>query len=133
MDPDSKWDFSKWTPDVVVINLFQNDSWLIGRLDPVPNETQIIQAYMDFIKTIREKYPDACMICSLGSMDATKESQPWPGYIEQAVNQWKQKTGDKKIDCLFFEFDGMGKHPRVRHHQKMADKLTGFIRTKMNW
>lgn len=29
-DPNSKWDFSKFTPDVVVINLFQNDSWLIN-------------------------------------------------------------------------------------------------------
>jgi hypothetical protein len=132
-NPKSKWDFSKWTPDVVVINLFQNDSWLIGRLDPVPGETQIVQAYMDFIQTIRGKYPNAYMICSLGSMDATKKGQPWPGYIEQAVNRWKRKTGDEKIDYLFFEFDGTGKHPRVRQHQKMADELTRFIRTKMNW
>ena len=28
-DPYSKWDFSKYTPDVVVINLFQNDSWIV--------------------------------------------------------------------------------------------------------
>jgi len=132
-DPESKWNFSRWTPDVVVINLFQNDSWLIGRLDPAPGEKQIVQAYMDFIKTIREKYPDAYMICSLGSMDAVKKGQPWPGYIRQAVDQWKRKSGDKKIDCLFFEFDGTGKHPRVRHHQKMANELTGFIKTKMNW
>jgi hypothetical protein len=132
-NPDSKWNFSGWTPDVVVINLFQNDSWLIGRLDPVPNETQIVQAYMDFIKTIREKYPYAYLICSLGSMDAVKKGQPWPGYIEQAVDQWKRKSGDGKIDCLFFEYDGTGKHPRLRHHQKMADELTGFIKTKMNW
>ena len=132
-DPKSKWDFSRWTPDMVVINLFQNDSWLIESLDPVPGKTRIVQAYMDFIKTIREKYPDAYMICSLGSMNAVKRDQPWPGYIEQAVDQWKQKSGDGKIDCLFFKFDGTGKHPRVRHHQNMADKLTGFIRTKMNW
>ncbi len=29
-DPDSKWDFTLFTPDVVVINLFQNDSWLVN-------------------------------------------------------------------------------------------------------
>jgi hypothetical protein len=32
-DSTSKWDFSKYTPDVVVINLFQNDSWLARRHD----------------------------------------------------------------------------------------------------
>ena len=25
-NPDSKWDFSLYTPDIVVVNLFQNDS-----------------------------------------------------------------------------------------------------------
>jgi hypothetical protein len=30
VDSTSKWDFSGYTPDVVVINLFQNDSWLVN-------------------------------------------------------------------------------------------------------
>ena len=32
-NPSSKWDFSKITPDIVVVNLFQNDSWLIEKPD----------------------------------------------------------------------------------------------------
>jgi hypothetical protein len=28
-DPNSKWDFSRYTPDLVIINLFQNDSWIV--------------------------------------------------------------------------------------------------------
>ncbi|HEY5390862.1 MAG TPA: hypothetical protein VIJ57_02010, partial [Hanamia sp.] len=28
-DSTSKWDFSKYTPDLVVINLLQNDSWIV--------------------------------------------------------------------------------------------------------
>src|SRR5437879_11383166 len=28
-DAESKWDFSKYVPDVVLINLFQNDAWLV--------------------------------------------------------------------------------------------------------
>src|SRR5690606_42014472 len=38
---DSVWDFSRWTPHVVVINLFQNDSALVEqRLNPVPTDEQ---------------------------------------------------------------------------------------------
>jgi hypothetical protein len=132
-DPDSKWNFSRWTPDVVVINLFQNDSWLIERLKPVPDTEQIIEAYQNFIQSIRKTYPEAYLVCTLGSMDAVKKDSPWPGYIRKAVNQWKQKWEDDRIDCLFFEFDGTYRHPRVRHHQKIADTLTRLIKTKMNW
>ena len=32
-DSNSKWDFKKYTPDVVVISLFQNDSWIINMPD----------------------------------------------------------------------------------------------------
>ena len=28
-DSKSKWDFSLYRPDIVVVNLFQNDSWLV--------------------------------------------------------------------------------------------------------
>jgi len=132
---DSQWDFSSWTPDVVVINLFQNDSWLTDRdkkLLPLPTEEQRIQAYVDFASTIRSKYPKAYIVCTLGSMDATREGSPWPGYISTAVQRLKQH-GDNKVDTLFFEFTGYGQHPRVHHHKVNADKLTRFIKTKMNW
>ncbi len=131
---DSRWDFSRWTPDVVVINLFQNDSWLVEkRLDPVPSDEQRIQAYGDFLASIRGKYPDAFIICTLGSMDATKAGSKWPGYIETAVNRRVKKYNDTKLATLFFLFEGYGKHPRVQHHQKNAELLTAFIREKMNW
>jgi len=132
-DPGSRWDLNLWTPDLVVINLFQNDSWLINKLDPVPDEAQIIQAYVDFEQTIRKKYSNAFILCTLGSMDAVKTGSPWPGYIQKAVDQCRQDHDDDKIDTLFFDFDGTYKHPRVRHHQVMAKKLTAFIKKKLNW
>jgi hypothetical protein len=135
-DNDSHWDFSQWTPDVVVINLYQNDSWLIDRdhkLNPVPSDAQRVQAYRDFVMTIRGKYPKAYIICALGSMDATKAGSKWPGYIEAAVASIKQENPSEKIDTLFFEFTGYGAHPRVKHHQANAAKLTAFIKQKMGW
>lgn len=133
---DSQWDFSSWTPDVVVINLFQNDSWLTDRerrMNPNPTDEQRIQAYVDFVKTIRGKYPNAYIVCALGSMDATKEGSKWPGYINTAVARIKQDNPKEKMDTIFFEFTGYGAHPRVKHHQVNAAKLTAFIKQKMNW
>lgn len=134
-DNDSKWDFSRWTPDVVVINLMQNDSWLIDehkRLQPVPSDAQRIEAYKTFVKRVRTLYPKAYIVCALGSMDATRPGSRWPGYVSAAVEQM-QGEGDKRIDTLFFEFTGYGAHPRVKHHEANAKKLSAFIRQKMGW
>lgn len=128
-DSESEWNFSEWRPDVVVVNLFQNDSWLIPKMDPVLGPEQIIQAYVDFISGIRKVYPDAHIICALGSMDATIEGSLWPGYIHQAV----VKMDDPKISECYFPFTGWKKHPRIRHHREMAEQLTAHIRKVMKW
>ncbi len=88
-DTKIKWDFNKYTPDLVVINLFQNDSWLVNKPtneefkkrfgNQKPSEDFIIKSYENFVKSIRSKYPNATIICTLGSMDATKEGSKWPG------------------------------------------------------
>jgi len=131
-DPNSRWDFSLYRPDVVVVNLFQNDSWLIKNLDPIPDSTAIVAAYVDFINKIRTEYADAFIVCSLGSMDATKKGSPWPGYIEKAVAQM-QSEGDAHLATYFFPFKNWYKHPRVRHHADMAEGLTQFVGVKMGW
>ncbi|WP_416308369.1 SGNH/GDSL hydrolase family protein [Neptunicella sp. SCSIO 80796] len=133
---DSQWDFSQWTPDVVLINLFQNDSWLVereGRMAVVPDEQQRVEAYIDFVRSIRQKYPEAEIICALGSMDATRKGSDWPDYLRQAVETMRDKFDDQKLSTLFFDFNGYGQHPRVAQHQANADKLTHFIQQKMHW
>lgn len=138
-DPQSKWDFSKYVPQLVVVNLFQNDSWLVNRpeheqfkkrfgtLPPTPDK--IIAAYSNFIKQIRAKYPDAQIICALGCMDATKEGSPWPGYIEKAV----AGLNDKKIYTCFFPYKNAKGHPNVAEHQAMAKQLITFIDQHIKW
>jgi hypothetical protein len=131
---DSVWDFSRWTPHMVVINLFQNDSVLVEqRLNPVPTDEQRVAVYYDFIKRIRSHYPEAFIVCTLGTMDAAKPGSPWPDYIHAAVEQWKTETADERIDVMIFEFKDFYKHPRVHHHQENAEVLTAFIKEKMDW
>jgi len=132
LDPRSakiRWDFSTWTPDVVVVNLFQNDSWLVGRMSPVPSGEKIVGAYIDFVTDIRSVYPDAHIVCALGCMDAARQGSPWPGYIHEAV----VKMNDPNMSELLFPFTGFVKHPRVRHHREMAERLSAHIRKVMEW
>lgn len=133
---DTQWNFSQWTPDVVVINLFQNDSWLTDRekrMNPNPTDEQRIEAYTKFVKTIRNTYPKAYIVCALGSMDATKAGSKWPGYITTAVANMKKENPNERMDTIFFEFTGYGGHPRIKQHKANAEKLTAFIKQKMGW
>lgn len=133
-DNDSQWDFSLWTPQVVVINLLQNDSWLVEkRLNPVPTDEQRIQAYYDFIQRIHTRYPEALIVAALGSMDATREGSPWPGYIEAAVARFEQSHPQARLGTVFFPFTGYGQHPRVVHHKANAGRLTQYIKEQMDW
>lgn len=138
-DPNSKWDFSKFTPDVVVINVFQNDCWLVqlpandqfkakfGTTPPTPEF--IVNAYSQFVKTIRSKYPKAHIFCILGSMDATRQGSPWPGYVEKAV----ASLNDNRIYTHFIPYKNTNGHPSVKEQQAMADDLTGFISKTIGW
>jgi hypothetical protein len=138
-DSTSKWDFKKYTPKIVVVNLFQNDSWLSTQTDHPefkarfgtikPTEEYIINAYANFIKSIRNKYSKAQIICCLGSMDATREGSKWPGYIQSAV----ATLNDKKIVTHFFPFKKTPGHPRISEQEQMANSLITFIKKNKYW
>ncbi|WP_423149351.1 SGNH/GDSL hydrolase family protein [Rubrolithibacter danxiaensis] len=138
-DSSSKWDFKNYTPDIVVINLFQNDSWLVNMPEhpefkrlfgsKKPSEDFIIDSYTRFVKTIREKYPHSDIICALGNMDATKEGSPWPGYVVKAV----KSLNDKRIYTHFFPYKNTPGHPKVTEQQAMAQDLIEFIEQNFHW
>ncbi|MVT07985.1 SGNH/GDSL hydrolase family protein [Chitinophaga tropicalis] len=138
-DSSSHWDFSKYTPDVVVINLFQNDSWLVNKPEheqfksrfgtQKPDSSFIVNAYAKFVANVRNKYPNAYIICALGSMDATRGGAPWPGYIQTAVSG----LNDKKILTHFFPYKNTPGHPRLAEQASMAKDLISFIEQNIVW
>lgn len=132
-DSSSKWDFNKFVPDIVVINLLQNDSWLIHNTNyptfkttfgnTPPTEDFIIKSYKNFVLDIRNKYPNSSIICMLGNMDITKPGSKWPNYVKTAVSQ----INDKKIHTLFIPFKGTKAHPLKKDNKKMANILIKYI------
>jgi len=135
----SHWDFSSKTPNVVVVNLMQNDSWLVNKPnypefkyrfgDKKPDKEFIRNAYANFISKLRNNYPSTPIICALGSMDATKEGSEWPQIVEQAVHQ----LNDANIYTLVFPYIEKKGHPRVEDDKKMANQLIRFIDDLKIW
>jgi hypothetical protein len=138
-DSASKWDFTLYTPDIVVINLLQNDSWLVEMPEneefkmrfgnKAPGEEFIISSYKQFVSAIRRHYPEAHIICALGSMDATREGSRWPDYIRQAVSE----LNDTKIYTHFIPFKNTPGHPDIEEQNEMANSLIQFINENIDW
>lgn len=135
----SKWDFSLYKPDLVVINLFQNDSWLINKPEreefkntfgkEIPSDDFFINAYQKFVIGLRKEYPKAKIICMLGSMDASIKESKWIDYIKKAVSNLKDKT----IYTHFVPYKETNGHPSEKEQEEIAKSLIQFIDTNINW
>ncbi|MFD1630490.1 SGNH/GDSL hydrolase family protein [Pseudopedobacter beijingensis] len=123
-DTKSKWDFTKYTPDIVVVNLLQNDASLL--VNPVTGE--VVENYQDFIRKIRTVYPQAHIICALGNMGAVNIPK-WPQIIKDAV----EGLNDNKVYTHFFTYRGKSGHPSVAEHEDMANSLINFIESNIEW
>jgi hypothetical protein len=138
-DENSKWDFSLYTPDIVVVNLLQNDSWLVNMPEydqfqarfgeEAPDEEFIINAYQQFISALRKHYPETNIICVLGNMDITEKDSKWPEIIYQAIANLK----DDKIYTHIMPYKNTPGHPNIEEQQVMAQSLISFIDEYVVW
>jgi lysophospholipase L1-like esterase len=137
-DSKSQWDFSKWTPDVVLINLATND---FGR-NKIPDEQGWTKAYETFIARIRKNYPDAEIYVASGSMmgdwDEQKPLTVLKKYLAKIVAD-RKAAGDAKVHEIDFaqqdRKDGLGSdwHPSVKTHEIMAKKLVETLGKDLGW
>lgn len=111
-----------------MINLLQNDAWLLPRERHPPSGEQIIDAYLRFVRSVRARYQKALIICMLGNMDVTKKGSPWPGYVEAAVGRM-QAAGDHRVHALIVPFKNTPGHPDVEEQKTMARLLVREITT----
>jgi len=136
---ESLWDFSLYQPEIVVLNLFQNDSWLVNLPEhkefkkrfgtTAPTDKYIVEAYQTLVSKIRSHYPQANIICTLGSMDAVKNGSKWRDFIEMAVCKMK----DQKIFTHYMPYNNSKGHPSILDHQQMAKSLIKFIDQNIKW
>lgn len=121
------WEASKYKPDFVIINLGTNDqSWT---RDKEERTLTFINLYRGLLEEVHRRSPDAKIICCLGVM-----GQLLCPAVEIAVEKFKAEFPSAQIKTLTFpvqdEKDGIAAdwHPSAATHEKMARKLSEFIR-----
>ncbi len=141
-DPKSKWDFEKYTPEVVVVNLLSNDIDLVNMPkdenfiarfgDKKPSNDFICNAYKVFLMSIRQKYPSAWIVCTLDAWkDPESDGHRFPGIIRRAVDE----LNDARVKAHFFDYPRQHKkgHPKVKDHESMAASLIAFLEMNVQW
>jgi lysophospholipase L1-like esterase len=132
-DRSERWDFRRYQPQVVCINLGTNDlstnNYDVKRFK---------QAYQQFYKQVRGHNPQAKIVFLTGSMMGGKELEIAKKTLNELVDDAK-KSGDQQV----YRFDftphngslkyGADWHPSIWQHQFMAAELTSYLRQLMQW
>jgi hypothetical protein len=130
--PDKTWDFSKWIPQAVVINLGTND---FSAGDP---GQPFVDAYLKFVTDMRGRYPTTLLYLATSPMMDGADKTQQKVYLQSVINT-RAGAGDTKLKLLEFasqsQADGLGCdwHPNTVTHQKMAAVLTAALKADLGW
>lgn len=123
---ENDWDFSRFTPDIIVINLGTNDNSYVKKVKE--KEEEYKAGYIEFIKQIRKNNPNAKIICTLGIMG---NELFFP--MRKGITQYKEESGDTNVETVLLATqtaaDGYAAdwHPTEKTHTKAATRMTQFI------
>ncbi len=123
---DKEWKFEV-LPDIVVINLGTNDASYTK--SDATKKAEYVEGYVAFLGTVREKNPDAEIICTLGIM-----GQDLCPQVEEAVEIFKSNTGDAKIHYVKLDIQAyengyaVDYHPTAASHEHAAEQMVKAIK-----
>jgi hypothetical protein len=123
-DPASVWDFSRFVPEAVVVNLGTNDfSVAIADAD-------YVDAYATLLRTVRANYPDAMIFCV--------SWEQWGVAAESLVLDAMDATGDANLSHLPFyiapsEGFGCDFHTNVQTNARLGEELTQALEVELGW
>lgn len=127
-----RWDFSRFVPEIILINLGTNDgSWC---KDIQERKDRYRDTYIEFLEYIRAKNPDARILCMLGTMDQRVLKE-----LGEAVERFRVKWGDERVHFLPLPpqnpEDGYGTdwHPCPLTQRKTAETVVREVRRIMGW
>ena len=133
-DKDSlEWDFNRWVPDAVVINLGTNDF----STAPHPAGEVFLQGYTELIMKARSRYANAHIFAMAGPIMV----DPAEDTIRSVVTQMREILNDDRVHFVKIENNlvlsgtdyGCDWHPNASGHRKIAEQLVPRIRQEMNW
>jgi hypothetical protein len=117
-------DLRAWTPNVVFVNLGDNDE-SFTRTHNQPFPEGFTDGYIAIVRAIRTTYPKAHIVLLRGGMYGGMHSEPlnqaWKAAIEQL------EADDKEISHFIFKYQAMN-HPRVAEDRILADELIAWLK-----
>lgn len=122
----SEWDFSRYTPHIVVFAVGQNDAHNADEGDPDINDPVFREkwkaGYKKIILDLRSKYPKALFLLTLTVLC---HDMGW----EDAIDEIAEELADPRIERFRFTRSGRATpgHPRITEQYEMAEELTRYI------
>ncbi|MGL4798929.1 MAG: GDSL-type esterase/lipase family protein [Cellulosilyticaceae bacterium] len=130
----TQWDFGKFKPDLIVVNLGTNDRSYL-QYDYEERTEAFQEAYKALLRQIREKngsHPK--ILCAIGGMAPAIYA-----IIDEAVQDYKKESHDQDVSTMCFgdqrEEEGMGAngHPSLQTHERMAKEMIQKIQDWLQW
>lgn len=151
-DHSEKWDFTRYQPDIVCVNLGTNDTSpdletpVSNSQDYNPNAKRgmgcdkklLTAGYRTFLRMLRNHYPTAKIVFLCGSMLNGEGLELISSTLDKIVKE-ANAAGDKSVYRFNFTPQtgslgyGADWHPSIAQQQLMADELTPYIKDLMNW
>ena len=119
------WDFSRYTPHVVVVAIAQNDNHPVDFMKEDYEGAKAVlwrQHYRRLIENIREKYPRALIVLATTILE---HDRSW----DDAIGEVCEAIGDEKTVHFLYKRNGCGTpgHIRIGEAEEMSDELATFI------
>ena len=123
--PATAWDFTRWTPHVVVVAIGQNDHNPVNVMAEDYCSVASIHwrsEYRRFLRLLREKYPHAHIVCTTTILG---HDPAWDRAIDECVDAMK----DECIHHFLYTRNGCGTPGHIRGSEAavMAKELAGFV------
>jgi len=126
------WDFGRFRPHAIILNLGTNDAFRISVSGNDPaEEAHFRRRYTAFLHQLRRlNGPGPVIACTLGPMNYFLYDT-----VEKAVEAYRGETGDGRVFCLKFgAIDPWGEgygglaHPNLKTHARMGRELAAALR-----
>ena len=134
LNASTNWDFTKFTPDVVFINLGTNDTWNFGfavdKNKPDFDSAAYASTYRTFLNNIIANYPNSSFVLLTGSMMRDNALK----MIKSILNDIQTEYNTTAHPFYRFDFTptygtGADWHPCAAQQANMGSDLINFLKT----
>ncbi len=125
--PTKQWDFTKYTPDCVIIAIGQNDSAPDPEAIKRPDYRRMWKdKYIEMLSDLMEKYPKAEFVLIL---TALRHDKTWDAAIDEIATE----VNSPRVRHFLFTRNGdvTNGHPRATEQTEMAEELYVYLKSNI--